>query len=61
MIQKIEHPVRGPVIVPGWPLRMSDSEVPLNPVLGADSEAIYGEWLGCSPDEVTDMRQGKVI
>ncbi len=63
MMQKIEHPVRGPVIVPGWPLRMSDSKVSLKcaPILGADSEAIYGEWLGCSPDEVRDMRQGKVI
>jgi len=63
MMQKIEHPVRGPVIVPGWPLRMSDSKVPLKcaPILGADCEAIYGEWLGCSPDEVRDMRQGKVI
>jgi formyl-CoA transferase len=63
MMQKIEHPVRGPVIVPGWPLRMSDSKVPLKcaPILGADSEAIYGEWLACSPDEVRDMRQRKVI
>jgi formyl-CoA transferase len=63
MMQKIEHPVRGPVIVAGWPLRMSDSKVPLKcaPILGADSEAIYGEWLGCSPDEVSDMRQRKVI
>jgi formyl-CoA transferase len=63
MMQRIAHPVRGPVIVPGWPLRMSDSEVPLRcaPILGADSEAIYGEWLGCSPDEVRHMRQDKVI
>jgi formyl-CoA transferase len=63
MMQKIEHPVRWPVIVPGWPLRMSDSKVPLKcaPILGADSEAIYGEWLGCSPAEVRHMRQGKVI
>ena len=38
MMQKIEHPVRGPVIVPGWPLRMSDSKVPLKcaPILGAE-------------------------
>jgi formyl-CoA transferase len=63
MMQKIEHPVRGPVIVAGWPLRMSDTKVALKcaPILGADCEAIYGEWLGCSPDEVKDMRQGKVI
>jgi crotonobetainyl-CoA:carnitine CoA-transferase CaiB-like acyl-CoA transferase len=63
MMQKIEHPVRGPVIVSGWPLRMSGSKVPLKraPILGADSEAIYSEWLGCSPNDVRDMRQGKVI
>jgi hypothetical protein len=55
--------VRGPVIVAGWPLRMSDTNVALkcSPILGADCEAIYGEWLGCSPDEVRTMRQDKVI
>jgi formyl-CoA transferase len=63
MMQTIEHPLRGSVIVPGWPLRMSDTKVPLKcaPVLGGDCEAIYGEWLGCSADEVKDMRQSKVI
>ena len=63
MMQTIEHPVRGPVIVPGWPLRMSDTRVPLKcaPVLGADSETIYGEWLGCSPEEIRNMRQDNVI
>jgi formyl-CoA transferase len=63
MMQTIEHPIRGPVIVAGWPLRMSDTKVPLKcaPILGADCEAIYGEWLGCSPDEVRTMRQEKVI
>ena len=42
---------------------MSDTKVALKcaPVLGADCEAIYGEWLGCSADEVKDMRQAKVI
>jgi crotonobetainyl-CoA:carnitine CoA-transferase CaiB-like acyl-CoA transferase len=42
---------------------MSDTRVPLKsaPILGADCEAIYGEWLGCSPDEVRNMRQDKVI
>ncbi len=63
IMQRIEHPVRGEVIVAGWPLRMSDTKVPLKcaPVLGADCEAIYGEWLGCSADEVKQMRQAKVI
>jgi formyl-CoA transferase len=55
--------VRGPVTVPGWPLRMSDTKVALQcaPVHGADSEAIYAEWLGCSAADVKEMRQRKVI
>ena len=63
MMQTIDHPVRGPVTVPGWPLRMSDSKVALKcaPIHGADTEAIYGEWLGCSAAEVKDMRQRKAI
>ena len=63
MMQKIDHPIRGPVTVPGWPLRMSDTKVALKcaPILGADCEAIYGEWLGCTVDEVKDMRQSKII
>jgi len=63
MMQKIDHPRRGPVTVSGWPLRMSDTKVALEnaPILGGDSEAIYGEWLGCSAAEVEDMRQRKVI
>jgi formyl-CoA transferase len=63
MMQEIDHPVRGKVIVAGWPLRMSDTKVALKsaPVLGADCESIYGEWLGCSPDEVKGMRHAKVI
>ena len=63
IMQKIDHPVRGSVTVSGWPLRMSDTKVALKcaPALGADSEAIYGEWLGCSANEVKDMRLRKVI
>jgi hypothetical protein len=42
---------------------MSDSTVGLRcaPTHGADSEVVYGEWLGCSAAEVKDMRQRKVI
>jgi len=63
IMQKIDHPVRGSVTVSGWPLRMSDTKVALKcaPALGADSETIYGEWLGYSAAEVKDMRQRKVI
>ncbi len=63
IMTKIEHPQRGEVNVAGWPLKMSDSHVPVasSPLLGADNEAIYGDWLGCSKDEVMDMRERKII
>ena len=63
MVQTIEHPVRGPVKVSAWPLRMSDTKVPLTsaPLHGGDNAAIYGEWLEFSPAEVEDLRQRKVI
>ncbi len=63
MMLEIDHPVRGKVTVPGWPLRMSDSNVPIRsaPLHGGDNEAIYGDWLGCSAEEVQDMRKRDVI
>jgi len=63
MMQTIDHPLRGSVTVPGWPLQMSDSRVALKcaPIHGADTEAIYGEWLGCSSDEIKGLRQRKAI
>ncbi|MBL6954129.1 MAG: CoA transferase [Alphaproteobacteria bacterium] len=63
IMTKIDHPQRGEVNVAGWPVKMSDSYVPVvsSPLLGADNEAIYGDWLGCSKDEVRDMRERKVI
>jgi formyl-CoA transferase len=63
MFGTIDHPVRGKVTIPGWPVRMSESKVPLKsaPLLGQDNEQIYGELLGCSPDEVKTLRAEEVI
>ena len=63
MMHKIEHPVRGEVTVSGWPLRMSDSKVPIQtaPLHGGDNEAIYGDWLGYTPEEVKDLRAREII
>ena len=63
IMARIEHPVRGEMIVPGTPIMMSDSKVPLraSPVLGASNEEIYGAWLGISAAEVKRMRDENVI
>lgn len=59
----IEHPVRGDMIVPGTPIMMSDSKVPLKtaPVHGGNNEEIYGDWLGYSSEDVAKMREDNII
>jgi formyl-CoA transferase len=60
---EVQHPVRGPFVMPGWPVKMSDSEVPIRaaPLLGQDNEALYGELLGYSPQKVAELREQGVI
>jgi formyl-CoA transferase len=59
----IEHPVRGAVTMPGWPVRMSDSKVPLAPapLLGQDNAAVYGQLLGCTPEQIDALHAEEVI
>jgi len=63
MFATIEHPVRGPVTIPGWPVHMSDSHVPVQsaPLLGQHSEEIYSELLGCSSKQLETLRAEKAI
>jgi formyl-CoA transferase len=63
MFDTIDHPVRGPVTIPGWPVKMSDSNVPLKsaPLLGQDNAQVYGELLGCTPEQLEALRTQEVI
>ena len=58
MFGTVRHAVRGDVTIPGWPVHMSDSHVPLepSPLLGQDNASVFGELLGCSADELDDLR-----
>jgi crotonobetainyl-CoA:carnitine CoA-transferase CaiB-like acyl-CoA transferase len=53
----IEHPVRGPVTMPGCPVKMSESHVPVRsaPLLGAHTEEVLSEWLGLSGNEIQEL------
>ena len=59
----VKHPVRGDFKMPGWPVKMSGSKVPITaaPLLGADSDAVYGELLGLSENELAALRKEKII
>ena len=63
IMNTIDHPVRGEITVPGSPIQMSETKVPVrsSPLHGADNEEIYGSWLGLSASEVTRMRTENII
>jgi formyl-CoA transferase len=59
----VDHPVRGAFTMPGWPVKLSRSHVPVTPapLLGADNEAVYGAWLGYTREQLADLKEEGVI
>ncbi len=59
----VQHPDRGAVTLPGWPVKMTASHVPVAaaPLLGADNEEVYGAWLSYSPEDLAELRQEGVV
>jgi formyl-CoA transferase len=59
----VDHPVRGATKIPGWPVKMSDCDVPLKPAptLGQHNDDVYGEWLGYAPDKVRTLKEEGAI
>jgi len=56
MFAEVEHPTRGKFAIPGWPVKMSDSRVPVTtaPLLGQHTEEVLSEWLGLSAAEIKE-------
>lgn len=63
MFGTIDHPVRGELTIPGWPVKMSDSCVPLTsaPLLGQDNLHIYSQLLGYDAEQVAALHAEEVI
>lgn len=63
MFVNINHPTRGDILMPGSPLKMSASSVPVlpAPLLGQHNHKVFGEILGLPADEIERLRQQKVI
>jgi formyl-CoA transferase len=60
---EVDHPVRGKVTIPGWPVKMSQSRVPVtaSPLLGAHNAEVYAQWLGLSADDLDRLKQDGVV
>ena len=59
LFAEMVHSVRGPVIIPAWPVKLSESEVPVRsaPLLGAHTEEVLSEWLALSRQEIEKFSQ----
>ncbi len=63
-LQWIDHPELGRVVLPHSPLTFAGTERrPIEPSepLGASNDAIFGDWLGHSPEELAAYRSTGVI
>ncbi|MCF8502568.1 MAG: CoA transferase, partial [Rhodospirillum sp.] len=63
-LQWVEHPTLGRVVLPHSPIVYEGTErVPLEPshALGADSEAVFSEWLGLAEEELAELKREEVI
>jgi CoA:oxalate CoA-transferase len=64
MLERVEHPELGPIVVPTTPLRLHGvprrPHVP-SPTIGQHNAEIYGGWLGLSAAEIAGLRAEGVI
>ncbi len=63
MFQTMHHPERGDFKMPAWPVKMSESDVPVAPapLLGEHTEDVLGDWLGLSADDVAGLKSDGTI
>jgi formyl-CoA transferase len=64
MLTEIVHPARGPVVLPGWPVKMTGSPTPAiscPPTLGQHTDSVLHDLLGLSEAEIGDLRNHRAI
>jgi CoA:oxalate CoA-transferase len=64
MLEWVEHPDLGRVVLPTTPIRLHDTDIAVatpSPHLGQHNEEIYGGWLGLSLSEIEELRGEGVI
>ncbi|HET6607716.1 MAG TPA: CoA transferase [Rhodopila sp.] len=64
MLQRINHPSLGPIVVPNTPLRLHGAD-PVEPIpspsLGQHNQEVYGTWLGLGEAGVAALQEAGAI
>jgi formyl-CoA transferase len=62
-IVSVDHPTRGALKMPGWPVKMEQSHVRVQaaPLLGQHNREVYTELLEMSDDELARLHEQGVI
>ena len=64
MLERIDHPELGNIVVPTTPLRLHGAErVPTvpSPTIGQHNAEVYGGWLGLSAEEIETLKAAGAI
>ena len=64
MLERIDHPELGEIVVPSTPLRLHGTdkvETRPSPTIGQHNSEIYGGWLGLSAAEIEQLRETGAI
>ena len=64
MLEHIDHPELGDIVVPTSPLRFHGADkvaTTPSPKVGQHNDEVYGGWLGFSADDIADLRKCGVI
>jgi formyl-CoA transferase len=64
MLTEVDHPTRGKVVLPGWPVRMSASSTPAvtaPPLLGEHTDTVLSDVLGLDAGRLAALRTASTI
>jgi CoA:oxalate CoA-transferase len=64
MLERVNHPELGEIVVPSTPLRLHGTErvaTQPSPTIGQHNAEIYGNWLGLSEDEIAGLQAAGAI
>jgi crotonobetainyl-CoA:carnitine CoA-transferase CaiB-like acyl-CoA transferase len=64
MLERVDHPSLGPVVLPNSPLRLHGADrvrTQPSPTLGQHNQEIYHDWLGLTDEALGELKRDRVV